>query len=144
LNLIRIMPAKGRSVMACYSSYLADRQVLVVHDDLARPIAFMLRQEGSGRVDIALDGLEGLECLSRQSYDIILLNYKMRRMNGAEMLRRIRQRGDRTPVIFVSAREEYEIPEKISDLAYEAWINTPYSHRHFLQTIALTLRKHGR
>ncbi|HVZ04629.1 response regulator [Hyphomicrobium sp.] len=130
--------------MASYSSYIADRQMLVIHDDLARQIALMLRQEGSGRVDIALDGLEGIECLSRQSYDIILLNYKMPRMNGAEMLRRIRQRGDRTPVIFVSAWDEYEIPEKISDLAYDAWINTPYSHRHFVETIASTLHKHGR
>jgi DNA-binding response OmpR family regulator len=130
--------------MASYSSYIADRQMLVIHDDLARQIALMLRQEGSGRVDIALDGLEGIECLSRQSYDIILLNYKMPRMNGAEMLRRIRQRGDRTPVIFVSAWDEYEIPEKISDLAYDAWINTPYSHRHFVETIASTPHKHGR
>jgi two-component system response regulator TctD len=123
---------------------LVYRHILVVDNDLAHHIAFTLREAGCAGVDIALDGVEAIACLSRQSYDLIVLNYHMPRMNGAVFLRRIRERGDRTPVVMVSAWDPDQIPEPLADLDIDDFVEKSFSNQYLVTRIAQTLRRHGR
>lgn len=123
---------------------LAGRHILVVDNDMATIVSRELIAAGCAAADIALDGEAALACLSRQSYDLIVLNYNMPRLSGVGVLRRIRSRGDRTPVIFVSAWSVDQIEETIDDLPYDDWIEKPFSMSLLLQRIAAALTRHGR
>src|SRR5688572_22415301 len=78
--------------------------VLVIEDDarLAAFIAKALREEGH-LVDHRADGKDGLIQASSESYDLIILDRMLPRVDGLKILQTIRATGDRTPVLILSA-----------------------------------------
>ena len=81
-------------------------RVVVIEDEprLAENIAASLR-EGSGyAVDVARDGEEGLYLATTNGYDAVVLDLMLPKMAGAEVLRRMRAAGVRTPVLVLTAR----------------------------------------
>lgn len=70
--------------------------------------------EARGHVlDAAPDGITGLHLASTQTYDAIVLDWMLPRMDGPEVLRRLRDgEGKGTPVIMLTARDE--LPDKIA------------------------------
>jgi CheY-like chemotaxis protein len=78
--------------------------ILVVDDDPAviRMVRLSLITDGFN-VSTANDGLEGLERLEAASYDLIVLDLQMPRMDGRAFFREMRSRGYETPVVILSA-----------------------------------------
>lgn len=70
--------------------------------------------EARGHVlDAAPDGVTGLHLASTQSYDVVVLDWMLPRMDGQEVLRRLREKQDSgVPVIMLTARDE--LPDKIA------------------------------
>ena len=66
------------------------------------------------KIDGAESGTEALEILASDSYDCILCDYQMPRVNGMEVLLKVRERGDTTPFIFLTGQGN-------EDLAVEAF-----------------------
>ena len=81
-------------------------RILVVEDEkhLNRIISEAVEDEGYS-VDSCYNGLEALEYLECADYDVIILDIMMPKMNGLELVRRLRDRGDSTPVLFLTARD---------------------------------------
>lgn len=80
------------------------RPVLVVDDDqdIRETVALVLRAKGFG-VELAADGVEALEHLERGgSPSLILLDLRMPRMNGLELLRELRARRWQLPVVVLT------------------------------------------
>ncbi|HEQ60481.1 MAG TPA: hybrid sensor histidine kinase/response regulator, partial [Firmicutes bacterium] len=77
--------------------------ILVVDDEetLRTVLAESLSLEGFS-VDLASDGTEGLDCLSRAAYDVMLLDLRMPRLEGMELLSTVRRTAPRMPVIVIS------------------------------------------
>lgn len=98
-----VKPRRSRST----PENLAAAHVLVVDDNpLNRAVMVaLLRGMGVGRIEEAIDGREGLEAISRQKPDMVLLDVMMPKMDGFEMCRRLRRIHPLTalPVIFVTA-----------------------------------------
>ncbi|HVA49504.1 MAG TPA: response regulator transcription factor [Pirellulales bacterium] len=81
-------------------------RVLLVEDDLqiADFVVRGLREEGLW-VDHARDGNTGWEALARGSWDVVLLDWWLPGIDGLTLLTRLRQTGDASPVLFLTARD---------------------------------------
>jgi len=80
-------------------------RILLIEDEpeLLRSLATALREEGFA-VDTASDGLDGLDKGLTIEYDVIVLDVMLPRLDGWEVLRRLRER-KRTPVLMLTARD---------------------------------------
>ena len=63
-------------------------------------------------VDAAPDGQTGLHLASTQDYDVVVLDWMLPRLDGREVLRRLRETGSPVPVLMLTARDE--LPDKIA------------------------------
>jgi two-component system response regulator MprA len=79
-------------------------QVLVVDDEPAirETVATLLEEEGY-QVRRARDGVEALSTLAGDRIDLILADINMPRLDGATLVRKLRGRGNRIPVVLMSA-----------------------------------------
>jgi len=82
-------------------------RVLLVEDDrmIAQGLRTALRQDGYA-VDHVADGRSAAEALRSTSFDLVLLDLGLPERDGSQVLRELRARGDSTPVIIVTARDE--------------------------------------
>ena len=83
-------------------------RVLIVEDEprLAENLARSLRETAGYAVDVAGDGEAGLELARQNEYDLIVLDLMLPKLEGGEVLRRLRGAGAATPVLILTARED--------------------------------------
>jgi DNA-binding response OmpR family regulator len=81
-------------------------RILLVEDDdrIAQPLAEDLRHQYHV-VDIAEDGLKGWECTQSVSYDLILLDLMLPRLDGLTLCKRLRSAGCIAPILMLTARD---------------------------------------
>ena len=119
-------------------------RILVVEDerDLNRILAKTLTAEGYS-VDACFDGLEALDYLSGAEYDVIVLDVMMPRMDGLELLSRLRSSGNETPVIFLTAKDA--VPDRVKglDLGADDYLVKPFSFEELAARIRVVTRKHA-
>jgi two-component system alkaline phosphatase synthesis response regulator PhoP len=79
------------------------KRVLIVEDErlIVKPLAMKLELSGFS-VNTAFDGQEALDILSKEKFDIILLDLMMPKVDGFDVLAELRRRNDMTPVIVAS------------------------------------------
>jgi DNA-binding response OmpR family regulator len=90
-------------------------RVLLVEDDrmIAQGLQTALRQDGHA-VDWTQDGVRGAEALRTTKFDLVLLDLGLPGKDGLDVLRGLRSRGDATPVIILTARDE--VSDRIAGL----------------------------
>jgi two-component system, OmpR family, response regulator len=117
------------------------KKVLIIEDEanIARIIKLELEHEGY-KVEIAENGIVGLEKFGNERWDLVLLDIMIPKLNGIEVLRRIRATGDMTPIILLTARDS--ISEKVSGLDHGAndYITKPFQIEELLARIRACLR----
>jgi two-component system response regulator HydG len=85
-------------------------RVLMVEDNLDHlDLCREYLTEDTFALDAALDGREALGLVKTKQYDIIVLDYRLPDMTGADLLRRIRALNKETPIIFVTAMDDPDI-----------------------------------
>ena len=119
-------------------------RILVVEDerDLNRILTKTLSTEGCS-VDACFDGLEALDYLSGASYDVIVLDRMMPRMDGMELLSRLRAQGDETPVIFLTAKDAVSERVRGLDAGADDYLVKPFSFDELMARIRVVTRKHS-
>ena len=87
-------------------------KILIIEDEIkmASGLWTILTREGH-EVDVEYDVMTGLNALVRGKYDAVLLDIILPRLDGIKVLERIRQEGNSTPVIMLTAK--YQIEDKI-------------------------------
>lgn len=116
-------------------------RVLVVEDDEA--IAGLIRTglAGSGyQVDVALDGATGLERALRNAYHVIILDWMMPGQDGPGVCRGLREAGDRTPVLMLTAKDT--VDDRVGGLQAGAddYLQKPFDFRELLARVEALLR----
>ena len=104
--------------------------VLVVDDSMLNRllVAATLRREGY-RILEATDGGSGLEAIAREHPDLVILDLQMPEMDGAEMMRRLRERsGASAPrVLLMTAMDETESAAKAREIGADAHLVKPFA-----------------
>ena len=119
-------------------------RILVVEDEkkINDIIVKTLKQEKYG-VDSCFDGEEALDYIFSVEYDIILLDIMLPKKDGFEVLKSIRKKGIRTPVLFLTARDEIEDRVKGLDLGADDYLVKPFAFEELLARIRVLLRKNS-
>lgn len=115
--------------------------VALVDDDrnILTSVTMALEAEGF-RVRAYTDGAEALSALERQPPDIAILDIKMPRLDGMELLKRLRQKST-LPVIFLTSKDD-EIDEMLGlRMGADDYITKPFSQRLLIERIRAVLRR---
>lgn len=117
-------------------------RILIVEDDadVGDALTRRLRREGYG-VDWEQDG-EGAECvLQYQDYDLVVLDIGLPGLDGFEVLRRLRTRGKRTPVLMLTARSNIEDRVDALDVGADDYVSKPFDIRELEARCRALLRR---
>ncbi|HKD23349.1 MAG TPA: response regulator transcription factor [Rhizomicrobium sp.] len=115
--------------------------IALVDDDknILASVTLLLEQEGY-HVRAYADPAAALTALTATPPDLAVLDIKMPRMDGLELLRRLRQNGD-MPVIFLTSKDE-EIDELMGlNAGADDYIRKPFSQRLLLERVKAVLRR---
>ena len=119
-------------------------RALVVEDEkhLNRMISEAIIDEGYS-VDSCFNGLEALELCDATSYDVIVLDIMMPKMDGFELVRRLRENGSKTPVVYLTSRDS--VSDKVRGLEFggDYYMVKPFDFRELIAVIHVMARKSG-
>jgi two-component system response regulator ChvI len=117
------------------------RTIALVDDDrnILTSVSMALEAEGFAVRSYA-DGAEALQGLNGRPADLIVLDIKMPRMDGMELLSRLRQTSD-VPVIFLTSKDD-EIDEVLGlRMGADDYITKPFSQRLLIERVRAILRR---
>ncbi len=130
------------SVALAYHDRKAMR-VLVVEDSrqMREALAKGLRENGYA-VDMAGDGLAGLELAQINPYDLIVLDILLPGMDGLEVCRRVRAEGLKTQILMLTARDA--VVDRVAglDAGADDYLVKPFAFRELLARMRALLRRH--
>ena len=117
-------------------------RILVAEDerDMNRIICRKLKAEGYG-VDSCFDGGETLDYINMTSYDLILLDIMMPVKNGYEVLKETRKNGNKTPVLFLTAKDAVEDKVNGLNLGADDYIVKPFHFEELMARIRAVIRR---
>ena len=119
--------------------------ILVVEDekDLNNIITKHLKKNNFS-VDSVFNGEEALEYLDYGTYDLIVLDIMLPKVNGYEVIKKLRENKNETAVLMLTARDSIEDKIKGLDLGADDYLIKPFDFGEFLARIrALIRRKYG-
>ncbi len=104
-------------------------RVLIVEDEvsLAAGIRRGLEAEGFA-VDVAHDGLDGLWWAREHAYDVIVLDIMLPGLNGFRVCRTLRDEGDWTPVLMLTAKDGDLDEAEALDTGADDYLTKPFAH----------------
>jgi two-component system response regulator ChvI len=118
-------------------------KITLVDDDenIVASVSLALESHGHA-VKAYFDGASGLAALENEPPDLAILDVKMPRMDGMEVLRRLRRSSD-LPVIILTSKDE-EIDEILGfNLGADDYIHKPFSQRLLIERVKAVLRRAG-
>ena len=118
-----------------------NEKIILVDDDsnILASVSVALRAEGWD-VETYPDGEKGLIALQRNSPDIAVLDIKMPRLDGMELLKKLRVSSD-VPVIFLTSKDD-EVDEAIGlRMGADDYITKPFSQKLLIERIRAVLRR---
>ena len=119
------------------------RSIALVDDDrnILTTLSIVLQAEGYA-IRVYSDGEAALKALTENPPDLAVFDIKMPRMDGMELLRRLRATSD-LPVIFLTSKDEEQDEEAGLAMGADDYIAKPFSQRLLLARIRAILRRSG-
>ncbi len=117
-------------------------RILLVEDD--KGIVRFVKKgltENSFSVEIATNGEDGLASVLHMKHDLVVLDIMLPRMDGREMLKRMRSMEIQTPVIFLTAKDSEEDIVRGLNMGADDYLTKPFSFNELLARIQAILRR---
>jgi two-component system alkaline phosphatase synthesis response regulator PhoP len=123
---------------------MGSQEILIVEDDesIATGLALNLRLSGY-TATVVQNGRAALEHLAHHSPDLILLDINLPEMNGLEVTNELRQSGNITPIIVLSAREDEFDKVAALRLGADDYVTKPFGLAELLARVDAVLRRAG-
>ena len=117
-------------------------RVLVAEDDpgLRSVLERGLREQGYV-VDAVVDGVEALSYLRSYTYEVAVLDWRMPRQTGIEVVAEMRGRGDRTPVLMLTARDATEDRVEGLNRGADDYLVKPFSFAELVARLTALQRR---
>ncbi len=118
-------------------------RVLIVEDELrlAENLAAALRESAGLAVDHAENGLEGEQLAQGGCYDLILLDLMLPGQSGLLLLKKLRARGNSTPVLILTAREGAESIIELLNAGADDYLSKPFDLGELLARAKALIRR---
>jgi len=114
--------AENQSVL----EYIKSLNILCVEDDKTTQVLYAsFLEESVESLTYADDGLEGYQQFLDKKIDIIISDYDMPKLNGLQMIQKIKERDDDIPIILVSSIEEMPVLVKAIELGVSTFVKKP-------------------
>lgn len=120
-------------------------KILLAEDevDLNNVVTRYLKKNGYS-VDSVLDGEEALDYLEYGEYDLVILDIMMPKVDGFEVIKKLRNKGNHTSILMLTARDNADDKVKGLDLGADDYIVKPFDFNELLARIrAVVRRKYG-
>ena len=119
-------------------------RVLVVEDDrMVGAAVVQALRDAAYAVDWVTDGAAALEAAELEQYDVALLDLGLPLTDGREVLRRLRSKRARLPVVIVTARDGVDDRIDGLDLGADDYLVKPFEIRELLARMRAVLRRQG-
>ncbi|MDR2832404.1 MAG: response regulator transcription factor [Streptococcaceae bacterium] len=117
-------------------------KLLLVEDEpfISLPMEQMLKKE-KYVIDVAMDGQVGFDFALTNSYDLIILDIMLPKMNGLEILTAIRQNNIQTPVLLLTAKSQVSDKIKGLDAGADDYLAKPFDFQELLARVRALLRR---
>lgn len=117
-------------------------RILLAEDtkDLNRNITLLLQHENYD-VDSAFDGAEALDYLKTDSYDCVILDIMMPRVDGLTVLKELRARHILTPVLLLTAKAEIDDRVTGLDAGADDYLSKPFAFKELLARVRALIRR---
>jgi heavy metal response regulator len=117
-------------------------RILVVEDE--KKVASFIKkglEEEHYAVDTAPDGENGLYLAEVNTYDLMVLDLMLPKINGLELLRRVRQKGNNVPILVLTAKDSVDDIVKGLDAGCDDYLTKPFAFSELLARIRALLRR---
>ena len=117
-------------------------QILLVDDEveLTDPLSRVLKREGYN-VDVAYDGAVGSDLAAKSRYDLLILDWMLPHKTGLEICQQVRQAGQATPVLFLTAKDTIDDRVQGLDAGADDYLVKPFELRELLARVRALLRR---
>src|SRR6185369_10724164 len=119
-------------------------KILIVEDDAktAQAICAGLQNEGYESITTP-SGAEGLTLLGAEAFDAVVLDWMLPGRDGIELVQALRARGNRTPVLLLTARDAIEDRVLGLDSGADDYLVKPFAFAELLARLRVLLRRVG-
>jgi two-component system chemotaxis response regulator CheY len=122
---------------------MQQKKILFVDDSASiRALVKMILENAGYAVTLGTDGQNALEQLNGIPYDLIITDLHMPRMNGMELIRKIRKMNEYrfVPILFLTTETKAEIKREAKAAGATGWITKPFDNEKLLQIIKKVIR----
>jgi two-component system copper resistance phosphate regulon response regulator CusR len=111
-------------------------KLLVIEDD--RTVGQYVRRglaEAGFQVDLVVDGAEGLRVASEGHYDVVVLDLRLPTLEGREVLRTLRDRGNPVPVLVLTAQDTVDFKVQALRMGADDYVTKPFALEELLARV---------
>jgi two-component system copper resistance phosphate regulon response regulator CusR len=116
---------------------------LLIVEDEPKTGAYLRKglSEAGFTVDVTRNGEDGLHIAATTPYDLIILDIMLPKSDGWSVISRLRQRGNQTPVLMVTARVQVQVRVKGLELGADDYLVKPFAFSELLARVRSVLRR---
>ncbi|HAB53136.1 MAG: DNA-binding response regulator [Ignavibacteria bacterium RIFOXYB2_FULL_35_12] len=117
-------------------------KILIAEDEL--PLANSLKKnfmEEGHQAIIALDGEEAISITTQNNFDVIVLDWRMPKLTGIDVLRQLKSSGNKTPIILLTALSRISNKVEALELGADDYLTKPFSFEELLARIKAVIRR---
>lgn len=119
-----------------------DKKILIIDDEfgMIEELRDLLEDEGY-KIDVAFDGIDGVEKFRRDRFNLVLLDIKMPKMDGVEANRKIKQINPMVPVIIITGSFEMKNAKQALQEGAKEMLRKPFDVEKLLGIVEKYIAK---